>query len=105
MRLNIWRNDQNWLSLQPRGNHYSDGSSGFGEVNADNKLNGRGILINPSGFIEIGYFDNGGYAPGNYLWIRSDKLVVGEFYKDQTGKLKFKRTRYYNDGRIEQRDD
>ena len=92
---------------------YSDNKDEIGDPDAigylgqwskeTKKPNGRGIYINSSGIIRIGYLKNGYIAPGNFILICIDKLVVGEAYKDQTGKLKSRETRYFNDGRIEQR--
>jgi len=70
-RINLFLDDGNWLSLNSSNvkvigralNIY------FGEVNKDNLRHGRGISIYPSGEIRIGYFDNHGGAPGNYLKI------------------------------------
>jgi len=75
------------------------GSKFIGELNSKNKLQGKGIAIYPSGFIEIGYFEKGYLAPGNYLWIYSDgKFHVGERYlKD--GKRWDKYTQYLTNGK------
>ena len=46
------------------------------------KFHGRGISITSRGYIHIRYFNNGFYAPGNYMNIFSDGEVdVGEYYK------------------------
>jgi hypothetical protein len=56
-RLNQSKDAQNWLSMQPSPIDFCDGSGwGFGEVNEDNKLHGRGIRILIDGYIHIGYW-------------------------------------------------
>ncbi len=52
----------------------------FGERNeTNNKLQGRGICIDTFGSIWIQYWNNGKYAPGNYIKICSDgEFCVGE---------------------------
>ena len=47
-----------------------------------NNLHGKGIYIDYSGYVGIGYFDNGDDAPGNYIIIQRDgnNLDVGELY-------------------------
>ncbi len=53
----------------------------YGEVNAGNR-HGRGISIFNNGVIHIGYFENGGCATGNYIYIYPDgKFQVGEYYE------------------------
>ncbi len=62
-RLNRENDAQNWLSMQPnplRWYSYEDGREGFGEVNENNKLLGRGIEIWNDYDITIGYFDEYG---------------------------------------------
>ncbi len=88
----------NWLSLQPRDNHYSEVRFEFGEMNANNNLHGRGICIYPDGYIHIGYWNNGDLAPGKYIHIFSKgKFDVGELYlKD--GKSCWRGTNYKVDG-------
>jgi len=53
----------------------------FGEFNEHNKLHGKGISIDSSGSIEIGYWNNGADAPGNFITIWSGGVFsVGEYY-------------------------
>jgi len=61
---------------------FGEGSKYFGEWSeATKKPHGRGIRIYTSGNILIGYYNNGGLAPGNYLTIYSNGTVyVGEYY-------------------------
>ncbi len=75
-----------------------DGSSKFGEINDDNELYGRGILIWSSGDIHIGYFENSRHSTGHYIIIFSDfKFDVGEiFWKD--GHERARGTEYNTDG-------
>ena len=51
----------------------NDGREYIGELNSDNKLHGRGILITLFGYIRIGYFNKGEDAPGNYITISNVK--------------------------------
>ena len=57
-----------------------NGDLSFGEHNQENEPHGRGIEFSIYDAIRIGYFDNGGVAPGtNYIHIYSDgNLYVGE---------------------------
>ncbi len=53
----------------------------FGEVNENKKAQGRGIFIDNSGRIRIGYFENGSWSTDNYIYIDSDGgFSVGEIY-------------------------
>jgi len=53
----------------------------FGERNEANNLHGKGIIISSFGTIYICYWNNGRFAPGNYLYIESDgDFSVGEYY-------------------------
>ncbi len=45
---------------------------GFGEVNENNRLHGRGIDIVNIGIIHIGYYENGYDGTGNYIHIDND---------------------------------
>ncbi len=76
----------------------------FGEHNEENNLHGRGIIILPNCHIDIGFYNNSDYAPGNYIEIFSDGDVdVGEIYlKD--GKRWNKCTRYFSDGKTKESD-
>ena len=66
----------------------------YGEVNADGKQHGRGIIIWNDGFIHIGYFKNGDRSTGNYIHILSDGVfVVGEYYM-KDGRLRGRGNRY-----------
>jgi hypothetical protein len=102
-RLNTWRNDKNWLSLRPHKDRFT-GYNGadfadFGEMNADNKFHGRGIVINSDGDIFIGYCKNGDWrAPGKFIWIFiGGEFEVGERYM-KDGKLRDRVTLYKTDG-------
>ncbi len=76
----------------------------FGELNEDNRPQGRGIEINTTGFIIIGYYENGYGSPGNYIQIWSGRIFeVGERYIKE-GKLWRRGTRYNRDGTEEQYD-
>ena len=79
-----------------------DGDCYIGERNGNNKIQGKGICIYSDGTIRIGYFDNGGFALGNYLNIFSDgSFTVGEKYM-LNGKKKTQCTQYDTDGRSRQ---
>ena len=103
-RFNFQSNQNDWLLLDykkckvvvARG-----GSVTFGEHDDfDNSLHGRGIEIYPSGFIDIGYWDNGWRAPGKYIKIFSDGDVdVGEVNMND-GRMCTRGTRYLPDGRV-----
>ena len=104
-RLNLSQNQENWFSLKIESNYLVMGAVRyFGERNEHNKPHGRGIGIYSTYFIRIGYFNNGGWAPGNYLTIWSDgQLDVGECYlKD--GKKWDKGTLYEVNGNEEKFD-
>ena len=54
------------------------GQSFIGERNSNNKLHGRGIHINEYGLVNVGYFNDGEIAPGNYIYFSSNgKFRVG----------------------------
>jgi hypothetical protein len=62
------QNYENWLSLKIESNYVvNDFGRYFGELNAHKKAQGRGIFIKPNGNTLIAYFNNGNYAPGNYI--------------------------------------
>ncbi len=99
-RLNQSKDAQNWLSMQPNPLRYCDKLRiGFGEVNEDNRLQGRGIEIYTNGLIYIGYWQNGSLSTGNYITISKDGwFKVGEeYFKD--GKRRDRGTWYYTDGK------
>ncbi len=53
----------------------------FGELNADGKPHGRGIIIDNYDGIIIGYCENGVWSTGNYIAIHSNgRFSVGEKY-------------------------
>ena len=101
-RFNLNLEEQDWLSLRPQGSRYYkwDLINHFGELNADNKLHGRGFRISLGGNINIQYWNNGRDAPGrvcvdilltyihsitistgNYIYItRHGDVEVGEKY-------------------------
>ena len=94
-RLNF--KDESWLSMQPgqRGVNVSERT--FGEHN-ENKLHGRGICFWAHGDIEIGYFEDGEKAVGNYMQIDSDvRFSLGECYMKE-GKKKYRVAIYRTDG-------
>jgi len=100
-RVNIWRNDRNWLSLQPRDNRFNfccKFVSDFGEMLAKDKLNGKGIKIYARGSISIRYHFHGEPAPGNYInMYGGGEFQVGESYlKDR--KMFNGGTMYNTDG-------
>ncbi len=99
-RLNLCKDSQNWLSMQPNPlRYYSDSglTKNFGEHKEDNEENGRGIRIFNNGDICIGYFENGRLI-GNLIAINSDgTFYVGENYlKD--GRILWRGTQYKTDG-------
>ena len=64
------------------------------------KPHGRGIRFSPEGYIYIGYFFDGSYAPGNYILIHSDGgFVVAEGYVDEQGNEREVGTHYFKDGK------
>ena len=70
----------------------------FGERNVNDKLNGKVILISPYDQINIGYFDNGLLAPGNYIRINSGgSFDVGDLYL-KAGLVRGVGTHYKTDG-------
>jgi len=82
-RFNLFLNDGNWLSLNPSSVKVieKDKHIYFGEVNEDNKFHGKGIDIWFNSHTFIGNFNNGKWAPGNYLEINSKgEFHVGEYY-------------------------
>jgi hypothetical protein len=80
-------------------------SKSYGEVNADGKEHGRGIGLFDDNTIQIGYYENGGFTTGNYIWIDSDgDFQVGERYM-KDGKRLRRGTGYYTNGDEEQYDD
>jgi hypothetical protein len=58
-RLNPDKDVKNWLSMQPNPLMFTDFYDGFGELDENNRLHGRGICILSNGDILIGYFENG----------------------------------------------
>lgn len=44
-----------------------DGSKGVGEVNEENKLTGRGLMMYPNGAVYIGMFRDGRQDFGHYI--------------------------------------
>ena len=98
-RLNLTSGDQDWLSLRPSGARYFKDDN-FGELNEENNLHGRGI--DTDGGIYIQHWNNGDYAPGNYIHIYSSDgdFRVGERYlKD--GRMHRRCTRNKTDGTID----
>ena len=73
----------------------------IGELNEDGNLHDRGMHIDNSGNIHIGYFDNLNDAPGNFILILSDgKIDVGAcFLGDGGTERRF--NRYKIDGKVE----
>ena len=81
-----------------------DGAVYVGEMNAENKLHGRGIEISPYGIITIGYSNNGRSAPGNYIDIYpGGDFIVGERFMED-GRMLGRGTKYRTDGTIEKFD-
>jgi hypothetical protein len=61
-RLNLFKDPQNWLSIQPNPLSYSILDMyllKLGELSEFNRLHGRGIEIENDGVIWIGYFEKG----------------------------------------------
>ncbi len=104
-RLNRRNNDNNWLSMQPNTLKYCDeDGEQFGEVNANNRMHGRGIKIWKDGGISIGYYENGLLSTGNYINIlHYGKFRVGEYYT-KDGIEMVRGTRYMTDGKEEKYD-
>ncbi len=99
-RLNQSKDAQNWLSMQPNPLRYSDEDGrGFGEVNENNNLHGRVIITWKKGSVRIGYFVNGDYATGHYIYIWNDSIwfQVGEEYIEE-GHKRNRGTYYERDG-------
>ncbi len=97
-RLNQSKLAQNWLSMQPNSIDFCDGSGwGFGEVNEDNKLHGRGIEM-WNGDIRIGYWQNGDLSTGHYIYIRSNgDFLVGDMYYED-GNIGWRGTTFRTNG-------
>ncbi len=103
-RLNQIKDAQKWLSMQPNPLRYIDGYRyGFGDVNEDNDLHGRGIQI-WNGGIHFGYYENGRDSTGHYIEINSvGWFNVGECYmKDE--RRWWRGTKYKTDDTEEQYD-
>ena len=63
------------------------------------KPHGRAIRFSKEGYIYIGYFQDGCYAPGNYILLHSDGgFVVAEGYIDADGQEHERGTHYFKDG-------
>ncbi len=82
------------LSVKKNGQrHYGEHST------VTHKPHGRGVRFGKEGYIYIGYFYEGCYAPGNYILIHSDGgFVVGEGYADSSGQDHEKGIHYFKDG-------
>jgi len=75
------------------------GCSFIGERNSNNKLHGRGIWINEYGLVNVGYFNDGEIAPGNYIYFSSNgKFRVGQCYLGKKGEREWMYTEYFTDG-------
>lgn len=100
-RLNCDYLNKNWLSFRLKDSHYikNKREEYFGEIDENNKFNGKGILITDED-IYIGHFNNGCLAPGKYIYIRHGGVFnVGERYRDDpNGVLKGKSNEYKTDG-------
>ncbi len=74
----------------------------IGEMNANNKLHGRGIRIWGDGGIHIGYWNDGDRAPGNYIKIYWDgkNFDVAECYLKEDTK-RYRGTSYNVNGTTE----
>ena len=72
----------------------------FGEhSNKTMKPHGRAVRFSKEGYIYIGYFQEGCYAPGNYILLHSDGgFVVAEGYIDADGQEHERGTHYFKDG-------
>ncbi len=70
----------------------------YGELNADGKEHGRGIIIFNNGYLDIGYYEDGYRSTGNYIIIYSDGVFgVAESYM-RDGKRWYRCTQYKTDG-------
>ena len=71
------------------------------ETPLHNKPHGKGITIGMAGDINIAYWNNDGYAPGNYIQIYNwGDVYVGEGYM-KDGRMHGRGTRYHPDGTTE----
>ncbi len=106
-RLNMCKDASNWLCLQPNPLRYAEREeyhTDFGEINEDNKLEGRGIKIWNDGFIGIGYYEDGWPSTGNFIIIyRDGNFQVGEVYMREGSRCS-RGTWYLTDGTEEQFD-
>ena len=53
-----------------------NGSRFIGEHSSENQLYGKGIRISAKGEIYIGNNINGTFAPGNYIYIYSKRILM-----------------------------
>lgn len=70
-RLNFKQQEtDDWFSMNPINCSDFDfcNLKTFGE-HASNKIHGKGIVIQSNGNIIVGYSNNGGYAPGSYMYL------------------------------------
>jgi hypothetical protein len=101
-RLNPEKDAKNWLSMQPNPMKFMKltdfDRSIFGELDEDNRLHGRGIKLWNDGAIFIGYYQNGEWSTGNFIYIHDDGVFeVGEYYR-KDGEVRERYTRYMTDG-------
>ncbi len=75
---------------------WREGSKYIGEWSKEKKQpHGRGILIRNDVQIEIGQYNNGHHAPGNYFYIHPNKsFEVGERY--MKNKVRWIKSTTYN---------
>ncbi len=103
-RLTRVKDAQNWLSMQPNPLRWYENvlyNPGFGEVNEDNKLHGRGIHIFQRDCITIGYFERNFRGTGHYIYIVLDgRFWVGECYMRE-GRRWDRGTYYKKNGKEE----
>jgi hypothetical protein len=86
--------------MQPNSKFYKDEgyTLSFGELNENNRMQGRGIKIGNYGVIDIGYYENDDWSTGNYITIWKDgEFWVGEKYIED-GWIKSRYTWYYTNG-------
>ena len=101
-RLNLVREEQNWLSFNLATTKISSTgmSKSFGEHDANNKLHGKGITIYSHGTICIGYNNSGSPAMGkHYINICNDgEFKVTEVFRQYESRM-LRGTAYKVDGR------
>ncbi len=102
LALDVENQESGFMGISGKYTKTGGGSYYVGEHNVNNKLynglQGRGIKFYSDGDINIGYYNNGYGAPGNFITIyKNGEFHVGEYYlKDAI--LDTRGTRYNADG-------